>query len=81
MSILYYGSHQLLIKKNASLQRMKQSTDFKQYKALVIKQLKNALGLPKHGKVEPMLQAFYRYDPEHIIIQNYLQQLEKYVQS
>jgi len=27
------------------------------------------------------MEMFFRYNPEHIIIQNYLQQLEKYVHS
>ena len=28
-----------------------------------------------------MMEMFFKYDPEHIIIQNYLQQIEKYVHS
>ena len=28
-----------------------------------------------------MMKMFFRFDPEHIIIQNYLQQLEKYIHS
>ena len=47
---------------------MVNSKDFGDYKALVVKCLKNALDLPSHGKVEPMLQMFYNYNPEHIII-------------
>ena len=47
---------------------MENSVDYKKYKALVVKQLKHALNLPKKGKVEPMMEAFYIYDPEHIII-------------
>ena len=60
---------------------MLKSCDYYQYKTIMIKQLKNALGLPKRGKTEPMIEAFYKYDPQHIIIQNYLQQLEKYRES
>ena len=36
MSLLYYGSHQLFITKN-TLQDMRRSTDFNQYKALIVK--------------------------------------------
>ena len=42
MSLLYYGSHQLLICKNTT-SKMEQSVDFDQYKALIVKQLKQAL--------------------------------------
>ena len=48
------------------------SVDYSKFKAIIIKQLKNALNLPKHGKVEPLLELFYKYKPENIIIQNYL---------
>ena len=51
---------------------MLNSGDYKDFKAIVVKQLKHALSLPKQGKIEPMLEVFYKYDPEHIIIQNYL---------
>ena len=60
---------------------MFRSYDYDQYKKIVIKQLKNALGLPKRGKTEPMIEIFFKYDPKHIIIQNYLQKLEKYRES
>ena len=36
MSLLYYGSHQLFVTKN-TLQDMRRSTDFNQYKALIVK--------------------------------------------
>ena len=36
MSLLYYGSLQLFITKN-TLQDMRRSTDFNQYKALIVK--------------------------------------------
>ena len=72
MSLLYYGSHKLLICKN-TINRMEQSVDFYQYKALIVKQLKQALQLPKKGKVEPMMEMFFKFDPKHIIIKNYLQ--------
>ena len=39
MSLLYYGSHQLLICKN-TINKMEQSVDFHDYKALIVKQLK-----------------------------------------
>ena len=42
MSLLYYGSHQLLICKN-TINKMERSVDFNQYKALIVKQLKNSL--------------------------------------
>ena len=60
---------------------MNRSTDFKKYSALIVKQLKQALSLPKKGKVEPMMELFFKFDPEHIVIQNYLQQMDKYVNS
>ena len=47
---------------------MLKSCDYYQYKTIMIKQLKNALGLPKRGKTEPMIEVFYKYDPQHIII-------------
>ena len=31
-----------------------------------------ALSMPSKGKVEPMMEMFFKYNPEHIIIQNYL---------
>ena len=80
MSLLYYGSHQLFVTKN-TLENMKRSVDYCNYKALIVKQLKLILSLPKKGKVEPMMEMFFRFDPEHIIIQNYLQQIEKFVNS
>ena len=51
---------------------MIKGTEYQQYKAILVKQLKLALGLPKKGKVEPLLKLFYNYDPKVIIIQNYL---------
>lgn len=72
MSLLYYGSHQIFVTKN-TLESMMRSVDFYSYKALIVKQLKSALSLPKKGKVEPMMEMFFKFDPEHIIIQNYLQ--------
>ena len=42
MSLLYYGSHQLLICKNTT-SKMERSVDYDQYKALIVKQLKQAL--------------------------------------
>ena len=72
MSLLYYGSHQLLICKN-TINKMERSVDFNQYKALIVKQLKNALSLPQKGKVEPMMEMFFKFDPQIIIVQNYLQ--------
>ena len=80
MSLLYYGSHQIFVTKN-TLEGMMRSVDFYSYKALIVKQLKSALSLPKKGKVEPMMEMFFKFDPEHIIIPNYLQQIEKYVHS
>ena len=52
---------------------MERSVEFQQIKAIIIKQLKLALSLPKKGKVEPLLKVFYKYDPKIIVIQNYLQ--------
>ena len=72
MSLLYYGSHQLLICKN-TINKMERSVDFNQYKALIIKELKHALQLPKKGKVAPMMEMFFKFDPPIIIVQNYLQ--------
>ena len=63
MSLLYYGSHQLLICKN-TINKMERSVDFNQYKALIVKQLKNALSLPKKGKVQPMMELFFKFDPK-----------------
>ena len=80
MSLLYYGSHQLLICKS-TINKMERSVDFTQYKALIVKELKLALQLPKKGMVEPMMEMFFKFDPQIIIVQNYLQQLEKYVKS
>ena len=48
---------------------------------MLVKQLKETLQLPSKGKVEPMLELFYKFNPENIIIRNYLQQLEKYAHS
>ena len=42
MSLLYYGSHQLLVCKN-SIEKMEQSTDYLNYKAIIVKQLKLTL--------------------------------------
>ena len=67
MSLLYYGSHQIFVTKN-TLESMMRSVDFYSYKALIVKQLKLALSLQKKGKVEPMMEMFFRYNPEHIII-------------
>ena len=67
MSLLYYGSHQLLICKN-TINKMERSVDFNQYKALIVKQLKIALSLPKKGKVEPMMEMFFKFDPKIIIV-------------
>ena len=39
MSLLYYGSHQLLLCKN-NVEKMEHSVDFSQYKAIIVKQLK-----------------------------------------
>ena len=39
MSLLYYGSHQLLLCKN-NVEKMENSVDFKLYKAIIVKQLK-----------------------------------------
>ena len=52
---------------------MIKSTDFTLYKSILVKQLKQTLQMPTKGKVEPMMEMFYKYDPEHIVIQNYLQ--------
>ena len=71
MSLLYYGSHQLFVSKK-TLANMIQSTDFAQYKAILVKELKETLQLPSKGKVEPMLEMFYKFDPENIVIKNYL---------
>jgi len=60
---------------------MLHSTDYTKYKATIVKQLKLALSLPEKGTVQPMLEVFYKYDPTNIIMQNYLQQLQKYVKS
>ena len=72
MSLLYYGSHQLLICK-IKINKIERSVDFNQYKTLIVKKLKIALSLPKKGKVEPMIEMFFRFDPKIIITQNYLQ--------
>ena len=80
MAHVYYGAHQLLINK-FTLERLTRGVEYKLYKAIIVKQLKLALGLPKKGKVEPLLSLFFNYDPKNIIIQNYLQQLEKYTNS
>ena len=47
---------------------MERSVNFKQYKALIVKQLKHALQLPKKGKVEPMMEMFLKFDPKNLII-------------
>ena len=67
MAHVYYGAHQFLINK-FTLEKMIKSVEFQQYKAIVVKQLKLALGLPKKGKVEPLLKLFYHYDPKMIIV-------------
>ena len=47
---------------------MLNSVDFNKYKAVITKQLKLALNLPSKGTVKPMMDMFYKYDPQHIII-------------
>jgi len=42
MSLLYYGSHQLLACK-ASLEKMENSVDYSMYQSMIIKQLKQTL--------------------------------------
>jgi len=39
MSLLYYGSHQLFVTKN-TIEEMVHSVDYRDYKALIVKQLK-----------------------------------------
>ena len=71
MAHIYYGAHQLLINK-FTIERLTRGVEFQMYQAIILKQLKLALGLPKKGKIEPMLNMFYQYEPKNIIIQNYL---------
>ena len=71
MSLLYYGAHQYFVTKG-TYNKMIQSTEFNKFKAVIVKQLKFALNLPKKGKVEPMLEMFFKYKPENIITTNYL---------
>ena len=42
MSLFYYGSHQLFLCKD-TLDKMINSTDYAQYKAIIVKQLKLTL--------------------------------------
>ena len=37
---------------------------------MLVKQLKETLQLPSKGKVEPMLEMFYKFNPENIIIRS-----------
>jgi len=67
MSLFYYGSHQLFLCKDTRV-KMINSTDYAQYKAIIIKQLKKTLQLPGKGQVEPMMEMFFKYNPEHIVI-------------
>ena len=72
MAHVYYGAHYFLINK-FTIEKMERSVEFQQLRAIIVKQLKLALSLPKKGKVEPLLKVFYKYDPKIIVIQNYLQ--------
>ena len=62
MSLLYYGAHQIYVNKR-TLENMRRSLDYIKYKALVIRQLKKTLDLPKKGKVEPIMKLLYQFEP------------------
>ena len=47
---------------------MVNGVEFQMFQAIIVKQLKIALGLPKKCKVEPLLRLFYHYDPKIIIV-------------
>ena len=48
MSLIYYGAHQYYVTK-ANLNKMLNSVDYDNFKAMIVKQLKLALNLPEKG--------------------------------
>ena len=71
LPIILYGSCTFLANK-LNKDKMRRNVQFQKLNAIHIKELKNALGLPKRGKVGPIFDMFPNFTLENLIINNYL---------
>ena len=57
---------------------MQRSAAYKKLGAIFNKQIKNIFKLPSKGRIEPLEAMFEKYHPEHMIINNYIRNFNKW---
>ena len=51
---------------------------YKEFKKLILRLIKQAFSLPYKGSPEPVLELFFRFNPDNIIVRNFLQNQAKW---